>query len=115
MPEVSLRSVVLTARLAVHRSDADLVAICGTEPVSECGRSDSQLPLLKLQHLLCLSSLLTLVHPHVRDGRGRVGLLPDQQDFGICGSCEGKRNQAGEVVQRSEGGGTSRATKAPEE
>lgn len=68
-----------TARLAVHHADADLVAICDTEPMSECSRSDGQLPLL--EHLLCLSSLLTLAPPPDISECGLM--LPDQQDFGV--------------------------------
>lgn len=48
------------ARLAAHHSDADRVSICDTEPMSECSRSDEQLPLPE-QHLLGLSSPLTRV------------------------------------------------------
>lgn len=51
---------MLLTRLATHHSDADLVSICDTEPMSECIRSDGQLPLPE-QHLLGLSSPLTRV------------------------------------------------------
>lgn len=74
---------MLTARLAVHHSDADLAAICDTELMSERSRSDGQLPLLELQHLLCLSDLPTLVPPTSRMSRVSPSTLPDQQDFGV--------------------------------
>lgn len=82
---------MFTARLAVHHSDADLVAICGTEPMSECSRSDSQLPPLKLQHLLCLSSLLTLVPP--TSGMGGVVLVCclTNKILGSVGAVSGRR------------------------
>lgn len=69
---------MFTSTPAVHHSDADLVAIWDTEPMSERCRSDGQLPLLDLQHLLCPSSLLTLVlpPPHVRDERALTLNVP---------------------------------------
>lgn len=63
---------MLATRLAAHHCDADLATICDTELMSKHSRSDGQLPLLEPQQLLCLSSLLTLVPPHVRDERGLI-------------------------------------------
>lgn len=103
---------MLAARVAAHHCDADRATICDTELMSKHSRSDGQLPLLELQQLLYLSSLLTLVPPHVRDEHG---LIPNVARPTRVWAGKWKKKQVGEVVQRSEGGGAPRATEAPKE
>lgn len=118
LPKVSPRSEALGARLAAHHSNADRAAICDSELTSKRSGSDGQLPLLKPQHLLCLSSLLTLApvppapHPHARDEQGLFRNVAGPTRVWVW-SCEWKKKQVGEVVQRSEGVGMPRATKPP--
>ena len=60
---VSFRSGMLMTRLTVNHPDPNVVAICDEKSVFGCSSSDGQLLLLQpqLQHLLCLSALLTRV------------------------------------------------------
>lgn len=115
----SLRSVMLTpttTSLAVNQSDPDLLAICDVKSVFGCSRPDGQLPLLEpqLQHLLCLSALLThvpicgpcntphqsRVGPHQANTSGAFTKGADWPTWGgVWGSCRWRKDRVW-VLQR---------------